>query len=191
MFVLVGNVGRDGSSDYPNFRREHSRLDAFRKPTGRDHCPVQSISDDMPESGGGGEAIVADGQGGAAEQDDGGDADPDPEPRRRNPSISRSSADSAPPSGRTTPPHRRVRIDSSPPECAEQRNATATAGAPIEPLDFGIALWRLPTVLAHIPVSRSGWWAGVRTGRYPAPVRLSTRCVAWRAADIRKLIQSL
>ncbi|MBC7549131.1 MAG: AlpA family phage regulatory protein [Polaromonas sp.] len=52
------------------------------------------------------------------------------------------------------------------------------------------ALWRLPTVLAHIPVSRSGWWAGVKEGRYPAPVKLSTRCVAWRSADIRSLIAS-
>jgi predicted DNA-binding transcriptional regulator AlpA len=52
------------------------------------------------------------------------------------------------------------------------------------------ALWRLPTVLAHIPVSRSGWWAGVKEGRYPAPVKLSTRCVAWRSADIRALIAS-
>ena len=53
------------------------------------------------------------------------------------------------------------------------------------------ALWRLPMVLAHIPVSRSGWWAGVKEGRYPAPVKLSTRCVVWRSADIRALIASL
>lgn len=53
-----------------------------------------------------------------------------------------------------------------------------------------IALWRLPTVLAHVPVSRSHWWAGVAEGRYPAPVKLSKRCVAWRSADIRALIAS-
>lgn len=53
------------------------------------------------------------------------------------------------------------------------------------------ALWRLPTVLAHIPISRSGWWAGVKTGRYPAPVRISARCVAWKSEDIRALINSL
>ena len=46
-------------------------------------------------------------------------------------------------------------------------------------------------VLAHVPVSRSGWWAGVKEGRYPAPVKLSTRCVVWRSADIRALIASL
>jgi predicted DNA-binding transcriptional regulator AlpA len=52
------------------------------------------------------------------------------------------------------------------------------------------ALWRLPTVLANVPVSRSHWWAGVASGRYPSPVRLSVRCVAWRSADIRALIAS-
>ncbi len=53
-----------------------------------------------------------------------------------------------------------------------------------------IALWRLPKVLAHIPVSRSHWLAGVAEGRYPAPVKLSKRCVAWRSADILALIAS-
>lgn len=53
------------------------------------------------------------------------------------------------------------------------------------------ALWRLKTVLKHFPISRSGWWAGIKEGRYPAPVRLSRRCVAWRASSIRALIDSL
>lgn len=68
-------------------------------------------------------------------------------------------------------------------------NATATAGN--LPHDNDGALWRLPTVLAKYPVSRSNWWAGVASGRYPAPVRLSVRCVAWHSADIRALIASL
>ena len=52
-------------------------------------------------------------------------------------------------------------------------------------------LLRLPEVLKRVPVSRSHWWAGVASGRYPAPVRLSVRCVAWRASSIRALIASL
>ena len=39
-----------------------------------------------------------------------------------------------------------------------------------------------------IPVSKSTWWAGVRTGRFPKPVRLSPRVTAWRVEDIRDLI---
>ena len=54
-----------------------------------------------------------------------------------------------------------------------------------------VTLWRLPVVLSNFPISRVHWWHGVKTGRYPAPVRLSARCVAWRAADIRLLISSL
>lgn len=38
------------------------------------------------------------------------------------------------------------------------------------------------------PVSRSTWWEGVRTGRFPAPVRLGRRVTAWRVTDIRKLL---
>jgi prophage regulatory protein len=41
-----------------------------------------------------------------------------------------------------------------------------------------------------IPVSRSTWWAGVRSGRFPAPVKLGPRITAWRDADIQRLIES-
>lgn len=53
-----------------------------------------------------------------------------------------------------------------------------------------VALLRLPQVLNLIPVSRSHWWAGVASGLYPSPVKLSARAVAWRSADIRALIAS-
>jgi predicted DNA-binding transcriptional regulator AlpA len=44
---------------------------------------------------------------------------------------------------------------------------------------------------AIIPVSRSTWWAGVRSGRYPQPTRaLGPRITAWRVEDIRALIES-
>lgn len=41
-----------------------------------------------------------------------------------------------------------------------------------------------------IPVSKSSWWAGVQSGRYPKPVKLSERTTCWRVEDIRALIQS-
>ena len=49
---------------------------------------------------------------------------------------------------------------------------------------------RLPQVLQFIPISKSAWWAGVASGRYPAAVKLSERTTCWRAEDIRKLIES-
>jgi len=42
-----------------------------------------------------------------------------------------------------------------------------------------------------IPVSKSTFWAGVKSGRYPSPVKLSARCTAWRSEDIRALIERL
>lgn len=47
-----------------------------------------------------------------------------------------------------------------------------------------------PARPALYPVSSSTWWAGVRTGRYPQPVRLGPRITAWRVEDIRALIDT-
>ena len=47
---------------------------------------------------------------------------------------------------------------------------------------------RLSTILKIIPVGRTTWWAGVKTGRFPKPVKLGSRITAWRAEDIRALI---
>ncbi len=43
-------------------------------------------------------------------------------------------------------------------------------------------------ILPIIPVSKSSWWAGVKAGKYPQPVKLSARCTCWRVEDIRALI---
>lgn len=51
---------------------------------------------------------------------------------------------------------------------------------------------RLPKIIgdskrgipAIIPVSKSTWFEGIKTGRYPAGVKLSERCTAWRVSDI-------
>ena len=48
---------------------------------------------------------------------------------------------------------------------------------------------RLPQVLEIYPVGRTNWWAGVKSGRYPAAVRLTSRTVAWFSADIEDLVQ--
>lgn len=49
-------------------------------------------------------------------------------------------------------------------------------------------LLRLPEVLKIIPVSKSTWWAGVKTGRFPKPIKLGPRTTAWRESDIRALM---
>jgi predicted DNA-binding transcriptional regulator AlpA len=53
-------------------------------------------------------------------------------------------------------------------------------------------LLRLDQVLAPggpLPISRSGWWAGISSGVYPKPIRLGPRIRAWRKADILSLIE--
>lgn len=52
------------------------------------------------------------------------------------------------------------------------------------------ALLRLPQVLALVPVSRSTWWSGVKSGRFPQPVKLGPRTTAWRYRDVKPLCDS-
>lgn len=61
-----------------------------------------------------------------------------------------------------------------------------------------LRLWQIigdpyaqPPIIPILPVSKSTWWAGVKIGRFPAPVKLSTRITAWRAEDIKELLSTL
>ncbi|SDX70246.1 Predicted DNA-binding transcriptional regulator AlpA [Allochromatium warmingii] len=57
---------------------------------------------------------------------------------------------------------------------------------------------RLPQIIGDkkvgtpplIPVGKSCWWAGVKTGRFPSPVKLGQRVTVWRVEDIRALIEN-
>ncbi|HJV80158.1 AlpA family phage regulatory protein [Noviherbaspirillum sp.] len=46
-----------------------------------------------------------------------------------------------------------------------------------------------PPIPAIIPVSKSTWWSGVKSGRYPKPCKLGPRTTAWRVEAIRALIE--
>ena len=46
-----------------------------------------------------------------------------------------------------------------------------------------------PPIPAIIPVSKSTWWAGVKSGRFPKPIKLGPRITAWRVEDIREFIR--
>lgn len=48
---------------------------------------------------------------------------------------------------------------------------------------------RLPQVLELFPISKSAWWKGCATGRYPKPLKLGPRTTVWRAEDIRAFIE--
>lgn len=49
-------------------------------------------------------------------------------------------------------------------------------------------LLRLPQVLNLVGISQSAWYAGMRRGDYPSPVRIGKRAVAWRLADLEPLL---
>ncbi len=46
-----------------------------------------------------------------------------------------------------------------------------------------------PPIPPLIPVSKSTWWAGIRDGRYPRPIKLSPKVTVWRVEDVRQLIE--
>lgn len=48
-----------------------------------------------------------------------------------------------------------------------------------------------PPIPAIVPVSRSTWLNGCKSGKYPKPVKLSPRTTAWRASDIQAFIDSV
>lgn len=56
---------------------------------------------------------------------------------------------------------------------------------------MGDYLVKLPAVLARTGLSRSTLYRDMEQGRFPAPVRISLRAVAWRASDIDAWIESL
>jgi prophage regulatory protein len=49
-------------------------------------------------------------------------------------------------------------------------------------------LLRVNQILRFIPISRSSWWDGVKTGRFPKPFKLGQRTTVWRVSDILALI---
>jgi prophage regulatory protein len=42
-----------------------------------------------------------------------------------------------------------------------------------------------------LPIGRSTFLAGVKSGKYPKPVKLGERTTAWRKADILVLLENL
>lgn len=45
-----------------------------------------------------------------------------------------------------------------------------------------------PPIPPIVPIGKTSWWAGVKSGRYPKPIKLGPRTTVWRAEDIRALI---
>lgn len=46
-----------------------------------------------------------------------------------------------------------------------------------------------PPIMPILPVGKSTWWQGVKSGRFPQPVKIGKRITVWRAEDIYNFIQ--
>jgi prophage regulatory protein len=46
---------------------------------------------------------------------------------------------------------------------------------------------RLPEVLKLLGISRSTFYSGIKSGKYPKPVKIGARVSGWRTEEIRKL----
>lgn len=50
---------------------------------------------------------------------------------------------------------------------------------------------RLPQVLHVLGIGKTTFWEGIKTGRFPAPIKLGPRTAVWRVEDIRGLIDRI
>jgi predicted DNA-binding transcriptional regulator AlpA len=39
-----------------------------------------------------------------------------------------------------------------------------------------------------LPISKTSWWNGVKSGLYPQPVKLGPRTTAWRESDVMRIV---
>jgi predicted DNA-binding transcriptional regulator AlpA len=50
-------------------------------------------------------------------------------------------------------------------------------------------LLRLSQIIPNIlPISKTSWWNGVKSGIYPQPVKLGPRTTAWRESDVMRIV---
>lgn len=49
----------------------------------------------------------------------------------------------------------------------------------------------VPPVPALIPIGKTSFLNGVKSGLYPAPVKLGMRSVAWRVDDVKAMIERM
>jgi len=52
-------------------------------------------------------------------------------------------------------------------------------------------LLRVPQVLSILGISRSTWYAGIKKGSFPAPLKISARTSVWRRSEILLIAENL
>jgi prophage regulatory protein len=62
-----------------------------------------------------------------------------------------------------------------------------------------IYYFRLYQIIGHkkrgiaplLPISASTWWAGVKCGKFPKPIKLGQRITVWRSDEIDALLRDI
>jgi prophage regulatory protein len=67
------------------------------------------------------------------------------------------------------------------------RNKTTYKPAPLP--DEGFC--RLPSVLSVMGISKTSFYAGIKSGKYPKGKLLSERCRVWSVSEIRNLLSQI
>lgn len=42
-----------------------------------------------------------------------------------------------------------------------------------------------------LPIGRSTFWAGIRQGKYPPPVKLGARTAVWDVSTVRRMLETI
>lgn len=68
-----------------------------------------------------------------------------------------------------------------------KRRAFAYAAHPLPETGFV----RLPSILAVLPISRTAFLNGVKSGKYPRPIKPTPRTSMWDVASIRRVLDEM
>lgn len=74
---------------------------------------------------------------------------------------------------------------------SETASSTPSNRQPINAAQLQAALLNVKTVMATTGFSRSTLHSKVKNGTFPAPIKLSARCVRWHSEAIRQWIDAL
>ncbi|WP_236775616.1 helix-turn-helix transcriptional regulator [Agrobacterium tumefaciens] len=66
-----------------------------------------------------------------------------------------------------------------------------SSAMPIFPLTGFVRLNQIVGPNGPLPISKSGFWAGVKSGKFPKPLKVSPRVTVWKAEDIHDLLREI
>jgi prophage regulatory protein len=62
-----------------------------------------------------------------------------------------------------------------------------------EPQTYPDGWWRIKSITSpdgYLPISKSTWWAGVKSQRYPQPIKLGPRITVWKISSVMALAEA-